>query len=159
MKVILLQDVDKLGSEGDIVTVKDGYGRNFLFPKKLAIQATRGAVKAKEEEARQAGRKRSQMKVDAENLARELERTEVLLRARVGSENRIFGSITTQQIADELHNHGFTIDRRRIELKEDIRMVGVYTATAKLHPEVIGEFKVRVVPDSDEPAGAAGEEE
>ncbi len=152
MKIILLQDVDKLGSAGDIVTVKDGYGRNFLIPQKMAVVATVGTVKAKEEERRQASRKVAQQKQDATRVAAELERTEVVLKAKVGSENRIFGSITAQQVADALTHQGFALDRRRIELNEEIRMIGVYTATVKLHPEVTAQVKIRVVSETGEEA-------
>jgi large subunit ribosomal protein L9 len=150
MKVILLQDVDKLGAEGDVVTVKDGFGRNYLIPKKLAVVATPGTVRAREEERRQASRKLTQQKNDALGTAKELENIEIEIGARVGEEERIFGTITSQDIAEELARQGFRIDRRRIELKEDIRMLGVYPVTAKLHAEVTAQFKVRVVPEQTE---------
>lgn len=152
MKIILLQDVDNLGVEGEIVTVKDGYGRNFLIPRGLAVMATSSAIKAREEERKQKARKIAQQKDEALNVARELENTEVTVPARVGEENRIFGTVTPNQIAMQLTQQGFNIDRRKIELNEDIRMIGVYTATVRLHPEVTAQFKVRVVPESEESA-------
>lgn len=157
MKVLLLQDVEKLGAEGEIVTIRDGYGRNFLIPQGLARLATPGVVKAWQEERRQAARKLMQAKADAERLAAELEGMEVVIKAKVGAENRIFGSVTGQQIALELATRGFQIDRRRIDL-EDIRMLGVYTAHIKLHTEVHATLKVRV--ESEEaPAETAAEAE
>lgn len=148
MKLILLQDVEKLGEEGDVVTVKDGFGRNYLIPRGMARVATTGAVKQRQEEMRQASRKRAKEKESAEALARELEKTEIVVSARVGEENRIFGTVTSQQLAVELSKRGFDIDRRNIELNEDIRMIGVYTATVKLRKDVTAELKVRVIPES-----------
>lgn len=153
MKVILMQDVDNLGSEGDVVTVKDGYGRNYLIPRGLARVATEGAIRARQEEDRQAARKRARAKDEAQNVARELERTEVVVPVRVGEENRIFGTVTTQQLADELAARGFQVDRRNIAFDEEIRLVGVYTATIRLHKEVSAQVKVRVVPETEQ-AGA-----
>jgi large subunit ribosomal protein L9 len=150
MKVILLQDVENLGDEGTVVTVKDGYGRNFLIPRGLARVATEGAVKARQEEIRQASRKRAREKDQALEVARQLEDTEIVLPARVGEENRIFGTITTQQLTDELGRRGFDLDRRTVAFTEDIRMVGVYTATVKLHKDVTAQVKVRVVPQSQD---------
>ncbi len=144
MKVILLEDVDNLGEEGTIVSVKDGYGRNFLIPKRLARLATKNTVKAWEEERPQASRKLSKRKEDATALAAEIAKVEVVLQAKVGEENRIFGSITAQQIADGLAAHGVTADRRKIEIQDEIKVLGVYTASVKVHPEVVAQVKVRV---------------
>ena len=148
MKVILLQDLDNLGEEGEVVSVKDGYGRNYLIPQGLAYLATPGAIKAHEEERRQAARKRAVAKEEAEAVAKELESMEVVVTARVGEENRIFGTVTSQQIAVELSQRGFDIDRRNIELNEDIRLIGVYTATVKVQSGVSAQLKIRVIPDS-----------
>ncbi|GIV61374.1 MAG: 50S ribosomal protein L9 [Rhodothermaceae bacterium] len=150
MKVLLLQDVENLGNEGDIVTVKDGYGRNYLIPKGLARLATPNVVKAWQEERRQKARKLMQLKEDAENLARQLATMEVVLPARVGEENRIFGSITAQQVALALAEQGIQVDRRKISIDEDIRHVGVYSASVKLHPEVVAQVKLRVVPEASQ---------
>lgn len=148
MKVILKQDVDNLGSQGDVVVVRDGYGRNFLIPRGLAAVATRGAVQAHEEEIRQASRKIAAKLDAAKSLAQRLESAEVVITARVGGENRLFGSITPQQIAARLAQEGIEVDRRDIELGEDIRKIGVYTATVKLHRDVSAQVKVQVVPES-----------
>ena len=144
MKVILLEDVDKLGDEGAVVSVKDGYGRNFLIPKGLARLATKTTVKAWEEERRQASRKLAKRKEDADALAAEMAKVEVVVQAKVGEENRIFGSITAQQIAEGLAAHGITADRRKIEIQDDIKVLGVYTANVKIHSEVVASVKVRV---------------
>jgi large subunit ribosomal protein L9 len=150
MKVILLKEVENLGDEGEIVTVKNGYGRNYLIPKGLARLATANVVKAWKEERRQASRKLTKLKEDAENLARELAEMEVVIPARVGEENRIFGSVTAQQVVAALEKQGVQVDRRKVSLDEDIRLIGVYTATVKLHPEVTAQVKVRVVPEASE---------
>ncbi len=150
MKVILLQDVDNLGSEGEIVSVKDGYGRNYLIPQGWALMATPGAVKARHEEMRQQVRKRAQEKDNAQELKKQLDAAEVVVEAKVGEENRIFGTVTAQQVATRLAAQGFQIDRRQVDLSEDIRVIGVYTANVKLHTDVVAQVKVRVVPEGGE---------
>ena len=105
MKVILTQDVENLGEEGDVVIVKDGYGRNYLIPRGLARVATEGAVRQRQEEIRQAARKRAREKEGALGVARELENTEVVIAVRTGEENRIFGTVTSQQLTVELRPH------------------------------------------------------
>lgn len=147
MQVILLEDVENLGGSGEIVAVKPGYGRNYLIPRGLARQATPSVVKAVTEERRQQARKLSKKKDDAQNLAKELAKMEVIVFAKVGEESRIFGSITTNNIADGLAAQGVTVDRRNIELTDDIKVLGVYSATIKLHSEVTAEVKVRVEPE------------
>lgn len=150
MKVILLSDVEHLGQEDDVVEVADGYGRNYLIPQGLAKMATPSALKAHEEEMRQVARKRAYKAEEAEELKEELEDTLLVITAKVGEENRIFGSVTTQQIAVELGQRGYDIDRRNIELDEDIRMIGVYTARVKLHKSVTADLKIQVMPESGE---------
>ncbi len=148
MDVILLQDVDHLGSKGEVHEVADGYGRNYLIPQGLARMATDGAVKQLREEQRQASRKVAAKKEEAERVADELEDMQVVFTAKVGEENRIFGTITTQQIAVELANRGFDIDRRDIELQEDIRVIGAYKARIKVHSEVDALLDIQVIPES-----------
>ncbi|GMQ82006.1 MAG: 50S ribosomal protein L9 [Rhodothermia bacterium] len=148
MKVLLLQDVEELGEAGDIINVKNGYGRNFLIPRGMVRLATSSVVKAWEEERRQKSRKLAKRQEDAEVLAREIEALELVITAKVGEENRIFGTVTSQDIVDALAGHGITIARKQIQLEEDIRVLGIYTALAKIHPEVTAEVKVRVDPES-----------
>lgn len=150
MQVILLKEVEKLGEAGQIVNVKNGYGRNYLIPQGLARLATPGAIKAQKEEERQASRKRLQEKVNAEALAEEMARMELVVTAKVGEENRIFGTVTSQQVALQLATKGIQIDRRKIELDEDIKVIGVYSASVKLHSEVTAKVKVRVEPTTDD---------
>ena len=152
MKLILTQDVDNLGSRGEQVTVRDGYGRNFLIPRGLAVVANSSNLKRYQEEERQAAHKISRAKTDAAGLAERLQSVELTIPARVGEENRIFGTVTTQQVADALAAKGVEVDRRKIELDEEIRMLGVYTATLRLHRDVSAQVRVRVVPEEE--AGA-----
>ncbi len=149
MKVILLKEQDKLGDAGQVVTVKDGYARNFLIPRGVARMATPGTLRAVEEERRQASRKIAAATEDARRMARELESVEVVIPARVGEENRIFGTVTAAQLAESLTKMGFNVDRRRIELDEEIRTTGDYTASARLHKDVTAQFKVRVVAENE----------
>lgn len=148
MQVILLTDVDNLGAEGEVVGVKNGYGRNYLIPQGLAAMATPGTIKTREEELRQTARKTAQKRKDAERVARELENMEVVIAVRTGEDNRIFGTVTPQQLAVELTQRGFDVDRRKIEFNEDIRVIGVYTAKVKLHSDVTADVKVQVIPAS-----------
>lgn len=144
MKVILTQDVDNLGQQGEIVTVKDGYGRNYLIPKGLALVATDSVVRHQQELRRQVAHKILKQKEDTEALRTLIEKEEVVVTARVGEESRIFGTITPQQIASQLAERGLEIDRRKIELDEDIKTLGVYSGSIKLHHEVIAKVKIRV---------------
>ncbi|GAB5518778.1 MAG: 50S ribosomal protein L9 [Rhodothermales bacterium] len=149
MQVLLLEDVEKLGEAGDIVSVKNGYGRNYLIPRKLGVIATKSAMKMREEVIRQQARKRQADTDQAKEVARQLEALDLVLQAKVGEENRIFGTITPQQIAVNLATHGFAIDRRRIDIDEEIRLIGVYTATVKVHANVNAKLKFRVEPLAD----------
>lgn len=148
MKVILKEDVERLGSAGDIVKVKSGYGRNFLIPRGLAVLATQRTIKEAEETLRQQAHKLDRVKNDAAALAARLEALDIVIPARVGEENRIFGTVTTQQVAEVLKTKGLEIDRRKIELEEEIRSLGVYPASIKLHADVVASVKVQVVPES-----------
>jgi len=149
MKVLLLQDVESLGEAGQIVQVKNGFGRNYLIPNGLVRLATPGVVKAWEEERRQKSRKLAKKREDAENLAKEIESIDLVIRAKVGEENRIFGTVTAQAIVDGLASHGVTIDRKNVHLADEVRVLGVYTAVLKVHPEVECNLKFRVEPEED----------
>ncbi|MEP0546887.1 MAG: 50S ribosomal protein L9 [Rhodothermales bacterium] len=148
MNVILTQDVENLGQKGTVVSVKGGYGRNFLIPRGFAVVANSSNVKRYEEETRQQSLKLDAARKDAEALAKRVDAMEIVLQAPVGEEDRIFGTITTQQIAEALAKNGIEVDRRKISLDSDIRTTGDYTATVKLHPEHSGTLKVQVVPES-----------
>ncbi len=146
MKVILLTDIQNLGSEGEIISVKNGYGRNWLIPQGLARMATPGTVRAFAEQMRQQARRRAQERNNAEEIKNQLENAVVKIEAKVGEENRIFGTITPQQVALGLAVQGFKIDRRIVTMNEDIKVLGEYTATIKLHAEVQAQLSVHVVP-------------
>ena len=149
MNVILIKDVENLGTEGDVVTVKNGYGRNFLIPRGLARMATPGVVRALEEEKRQQSRKVAAQADQARGVAAQLEGLDDLrVAVRTGEEGRLFGTVTAAQLADLLNARGFAVDRRRIEIDEDVRSTGVYSASARLHPEVTARFKFEVVSEN-----------
>ncbi len=145
MKVILRQDFDKLGKLGDIVVVKDGYARNYLIPRNIGYAATKGNLQALEEEKKQHENRQKKEFHQAEKLAVELEKTSVTLKVKVGEDEKLFGSVTSQMIADALKEKGITIDKRSIELEEPIRALGIYTVNMKLHTTVTGKVKVWVV--------------
>jgi large subunit ribosomal protein L9 len=145
MKVILRQDYEPLGKVGDVVDVKDGYARNFLIPKKIVYPATPGSIKAVEEERKRLQAKLQRERKSAELLATELEKVSVTIPVEVGEEDRIHGTVTTQMVADALLEKGYEIDKRKIELDEQIKTLGIYTAKIKLHPEVTAQIKVWVV--------------
>jgi len=147
MKVILTEDHDTLGIKGDVVDVKPGYGRNYLIPRQLAVIATPSSLKRYAEERKQAAHKIEAARETAEKLAAKLNDTEILIPVQTGEENRIFGSITNQQVADELKAKGIEVDRRKITISEDIRTTGVYPATVRVHPEITAEVKIKVVPE------------
>jgi large subunit ribosomal protein L9 len=148
MDVILLDNVEHLGEKGEVHEVADGYGRNYLIPQGLARVATDGAIRQLREEERQQARKQAAKKEEAEDVKKELEDMQVVFSAKVGEENRIFGTVTTQQIAVELSNRGYDIDRRDIQLDEDIRYVGAYTATIQVHDDVTASLDIQVIPES-----------
>ncbi len=150
MKVILKKDIHKLGDEGQIVNVKNGYGRNFLIPQGLARLATDGAIREHQEMMRQASRRIAQRTEENQKLAEDLGKLEITVEVKVGEENRIFGTVTPTQVAVQLAKQGFDIDRRRIEIAEEIKMLGVYSATVKLTSEISAEVKVHVEPMVEE---------
>lgn len=141
MKLILKQDVEKLGEAGEIVTVKDGYGRNYLVPQGYAIFATPGAIANAEEVKRQQTRKIQATKAYAEDLAQKIQNTPVMISVKAGEDGKIFGTVTNQNLADALAEKGFEIDRRKIELNQDVKTLGEFTATVDLHAEVKAELK------------------
>lgn len=152
MKLLLLKDVENLGEKGEIVTVKDGFGRNYLIPQRMAAIASDGIIRHHKEIERQRARKIAQAREDAESLKEQIESAKVVVAAKVGEEDRIFGTVTSQQIAVELGKQGFDVDRKDVELDEDIRMIGVYTATVKLQHGLSATLKVEVISDSGESA-------
>lgn len=149
MKVILTEDHDTLGIKGDLVEVKPGYGQNYLIPRQMAVVATKSTIKRYAEERRQAAHKIEAARGNAEKLAARLNGTEILIPVRTGEEGRLFGTVTTQQITDELTALGYDIDRRKVSLSEDIKTVGEYPATVRIHPEITSEITVKVVAEEE----------
>ena len=145
MKVILRQDFEQLGHVGDVVEVKDGYARNYLIPRKIAYQATESNVRQLEEEKKQHGRHLEKEKRTSEKLAAEIEKVSITIQMKVGEEDKLFGSVTSQMVADSLKEKGFTIDKRQIELEDAIKALGIYNVGIKLPGGVNGKVKVWVV--------------
>ena len=154
MEVILKEDVNKLGHRGDVVKVADGYGRNYLLPGKLAIEATVANKVVIEQMKASAVRKTAKEKVGAEQQATELSAVELTFERKVGENDQLFGSVTSSDIAHELEQKGYTIDRRKISLEEPLRSLGEYHVPVKLHREVTAHVKVTV--KGDAPEAAAG---
>lgn len=145
MKVILRKNYDKLGKAGDIVDVKDGFARNFLFPRQVAYIATAGNIAALEEEKRQTSRKEAKALSGAQALSAELEKVSITIPVKVGEEDKIFGSVTNQMIADAIAEKGFEIDKRKIEITEPIKSLGIYNVNVKLHTDVNAVVKTWIV--------------
>lgn len=146
MEVILKQDIANLGHTDDIVTVKAGYGRNYLIPQGYAILATKMAKKVHAENLRQRAHKEEKIKNDALELAEKMKDIKITIGAKTSSTGKIFGSVNTIQIADELIKKGFEIERKKIAIKEEaVKEVGNYTATVKLHREIKVEVPFEVV--------------
>jgi large subunit ribosomal protein L9 len=145
MKVILRKDHEKLGKIGDVVDVKDGYARNYLIPQDIAYTANPGNLKALDEEKKQHSLRDQKEERTAQKTASKLESVSVTIKAKVGEDEKLFGSITSQMIAESLQEQGLTLDKRIIELEEPIKALGIYTVPVKLHPKVMGKVKVWVV--------------
>jgi len=145
MEVILREDIADLGKAGQIVRVKDGFGRNYLLPRGLAYAATAGNKRRVEAEAVRRGQLLSREKDDAEALAARLTAADLTFQAKAGEGDRLFGSITAGDIAEKLAELGHAVDKRIIELPEPLKMVGVYKVPVRLHPEVRPELRVWVV--------------
>lgn len=136
MQVILKQDVDKLGLAGELVDVKDGYGRNHLLPSGKAVLATSGARKAVDNQLKKVVEQRKADLESAKEMAQELQGVNVTIAMKAGEKGKIFGSVTNMQIAEALKDKGFDIDRRKIQLDGNVKHLGEYTATINLHEEV-----------------------
>lgn len=152
MKLILTAEVDHLGSSGDIVEVKDGYGRNFLLPRKLALQATLANKAVIDQMKAAAARRSASEKALAEELVTKLEPVVLTFTRKSGENGQLFGSVTSSDIASELGSRGFDIDRRKIQLNEPLKALGNYDVTIKLHREVTARLKVKVLGDAMEEA-------
>lgn len=146
MQIILKQDIENLGYKNDVVTVRDGYARNFLLPRGLAITATDSNLKVLKENIKQQSHKAQKMLEEAKATAEKLQHASIKVAAKVGENGKIFGSVNTVMLAEALKNSGFSVERKSIVIKEDsIKSTGSYTAIANLHKEVKVEFQFEVV--------------
>ena len=150
MEVILKEDIDKLGHRGDVVKVADGYGRNYLLPRKLAIEATKANKNIIEQMKAAAVRRSAAEKGEAEILAKQFDAVELEFTRKVGEKDHLFGSVTSADIAEALTAKGFNVDRRKIQLDEPIKSLGDFDIPIKLHRDVTARFKVSVKAESAE---------
>ena len=150
MKVILTDEIRGLGTRGDIVTVKDGYARNFLIPKKLAREATSGNLKSIEQEKKKWALLASQERDEAQRAAGSVKGMKVTIQKRVGDTGQLFGSVTANEIADALVAKGVQVEKRRIELDHPIKSLGVHDVEVRLHRDVTAHIQVEVVPQGAE---------
>ena len=144
MEVILREDIEKLGSRGQVVKVAPGYARNFLLPKRLAVAATESNKKIVEQERQAHLRKEVKLKSEAEDLSKLMLGTAITIKQKAGEADQLFGSVTAKDIADALAAKGFNIDRRKIQLDEPIKQLGEYTVPVKLHKDVSVDVSVLV---------------
>ena len=145
MKVILRQNYEPLGQVGDVVDVKDGFAHNFLLPRKIAYIALDGNLRALEEEKKTVIKKAQHELDAAQSLATELEKVSITIPVQVGEEDKIFGTVTAQMISDSLKEKGYELDKRKIEMGEAIKTLGIYSVSIKLHQNVATKVKVWVV--------------
>ncbi|PYN85864.1 MAG: 50S ribosomal protein L9 [Candidatus Rokuibacteriota bacterium] len=145
MKVILLDDVTKVGQRGEVRDVSDGYARNFLIPKKLALSATAGNLKNLEHIKKQQDAKADRLKADAEALRAKIEALVYEQRRQASEEGKLFGSVTSQDVADFLGTRGIPIERRRITLEEPIKALGEHVVSMRLHQDVTAQLRVNIV--------------
>ncbi|KER10959.1 MAG: 50S ribosomal protein L9 [[Candidatus Thermochlorobacteriaceae] bacterium GBChlB] len=144
MQVILRKEVEKLGAEGELVKVKDGYARNFLIPRGLAVRATEGMLKAIEIEKKQKAFKIERERKAARELAESLERLLLNVKVKAGEEGRLYGTVTTQMVVDGLRAKGFDIDRKQITIDPPIKQVGKHEVAVKLYSDVVATLHLEV---------------
>ena len=145
MKVILRQDFESLGKIGDLIDVKDGYARNYLIPRNIAYLATESSLRMLEEEKKQSAKRLEKEKKEAEGLAGELAKLSITIKMKVGEDEKLFGSVTSQMIADAVAEKGMTLDKRNIELEDSIKSLGIYDVPVRLKGGVNATLKVWVV--------------
>lgn len=145
VKLILLQDVEKLGKSGEVISVKDGYARNYLFPKGIALLATEQNLKAVEVEKKRKAEAQQKEKLEAQQLAERISRISCTIAVEVGRDDKLFGSVTSIDIQKALEAEGILVDKKKIDLKEHINQIGIYSVLIRLHPEVTANLKLWVV--------------
>jgi len=142
MEVILKEDVSKLGSRGDVVRVAEGYGRNYLLPRKLALEATAGNKQVIDQMRAASLRRSAKEKEQAEELSKQFDGLTVSFQRRSGEQEQLFGSVTSGDIAEALEKKGFNLDRRKIQLHEPLKTIGEFMVPIKLHKDVTAHLKV-----------------
>ena len=147
MKIILTQEMHDLGLEGDVVDVANGYARNYLIPKGIALEASEQNIKLMETKRKKIEVKRFEAKEEAEKIKERIAEVEITISQKVGEEDKLYGSVTSMDIASHLEQQGITIDRRKIVLDKPIKTLGEYEIPVKLYPEVTGSIKVVVIPE------------
>jgi large subunit ribosomal protein L9 len=145
MKVILRKDAEKLGKTGDVLVVKDGYARNFLIPRGIVYEATEGSLRQLDEEKKQLEKRSEKERKSSEGIAALLEKTSVTIKMKVGEEDKLFGSVTSQMISESLAEKGITLDKRQIELDDSLKTLGIFDVPIKLAAGVQGKVKVWIV--------------
>jgi large subunit ribosomal protein L9 len=149
MEVILREDIEKLGTRGQVVKVAPGYARNFLLPKRLAVAATESNKKIVEQERQAHLRKEAKAKGEAEDLSKMLSGVSITIAQKAGEADQLFGSVTAKDIAEALEKQNYTIDRRKIQLDEPIKQLGEFKVPVRLHREVVAEVTVHVVKEEE----------
>ena len=148
-KVLLREDVDDLGARGEIVRVRAGYARNYLLPRKLAVEATTGNVKGIEQERAALLKKEAKERATAEAQSQQIGSIVLEFKRKAGEQGALYGSVTSMDIAEALHERGYEIDRHRIHLREPLKRVGEYPVPVRLHREVTIDLRVKVVPEGE----------
>lgn len=145
MKVILLKDIKGTGKKGDIINASDGHARNYLLPKGLAVEANAGNMKAKENKDRKAEEEKQQILAEAKELKSKIDNIELKIEAKLGSNGKLFGTITSKEIHEELiKQHGIDVDKKKITMKNPIKAIGTFEVLIKLHQKVSAELTVKV---------------
>ncbi len=145
MQVILLENIDRIGKKGAIINVSDGYARNFLLPKKKAVEATSVNKKRLEEELKHAEDRHKKEKEELEAFAGKINNISITISQKVGEGDKLFGSVTSMDIVDALSKEGIRIDKKKIQLESPIKELGAFTVPIKLHPEIIANLRISVV--------------
>jgi large subunit ribosomal protein L9 len=145
MQVILKEDVKDLGRIGDIVVVKDGYARNFLIPRGLAIEANPRNIKTLEHQKRMIEEAAKKIKLSAEDLKSKISAKRIVIKAKAGEDDKLFGSVTAMDISEALKKEGIDIDKKKIVIDEPIKRLGDYVVTVKIHPDVVAQLNVQVI--------------
>ncbi len=145
MKVILKDDVKNLGSMGQVVDVADGFARNYLVPRGLAVEANTKNIKSLEHEKKVIQEKAKKIKSQVQDISEKISSMTIVIKAKVGEEGKLFGSVTSMDIAEQMKNEGIEIDKKKISLEEPIKRIGSYSVNIKMHPEIITQVNIQVV--------------